>query len=107
MHNTGPLGCLPQKLATFDKKASGDFDQRGCLQPLNEAAMEYNEQLHILCEELRSELKNSTIVYVDIYSIKYDLIANAASYGMISLTFSLLPISILIFQEVLSCKFSP
>ncbi|KAL3639811.1 hypothetical protein CASFOL_014779 [Castilleja foliolosa] len=26
-------------------------------------------------------MENSTIVYVDMYSIKYDLIANATSYG--------------------------
>ncbi|KAJ6955812.1 GDSL esterase/lipase [Populus alba x Populus x berolinensis] len=83
IHNTGPLGCLPQKLATFDKKSS-DFDQYGCLKTLNDAAKQFNDQLRVLCEELRSELKNSTIVYVDMYSIKYDLIANATTYGMVS-----------------------
>lgn len=80
IHNTGPLGCLPQKLATFDKKSS-EFDQYGCLKTLNDAAKQFNDQLRVLCEELRSELKNSTIVYVDMYSIKYDLIANATTYG--------------------------
>ncbi|XP_075642897.1 GDSL esterase/lipase At1g09390-like [Castanea sativa] len=80
VHNTGPLGCLPQKLATTTKNAS-DFDQYGCLQPLNNAAKEFNEQLRTLCEELRSEMKNVTIVYADIYSIKYDLIAHATNYG--------------------------
>ncbi|KAK9983511.1 hypothetical protein SO802_033036 [Lithocarpus litseifolius] len=33
------------------------------------------------CEELRCEMKDATIVYVDIYTIKYDLIANFADYG--------------------------
>ncbi|KAJ6338636.1 hypothetical protein OIU76_008160 [Salix suchowensis] len=70
IHNTGPLGCLPQKLATFDKKGS-DFDQHGCLKALNDAAKQFNDQLRLLCEELRSELKNSTIVYVDMFSIKF------------------------------------
>lgn len=85
IHNTGPLGCLPQKLATSVKQAS-DFDEHGCLKPLNDAAREFNEQLRVLCEELRSQLLNSTIVYVDIYSIKYDLIADSASYGEVLLT---------------------
>ncbi|KAK9265691.1 hypothetical protein L1049_012580 [Liquidambar formosana] len=80
VHNTGPLGCLPQKLATRSKNAS-DFDQFGCLKPLNNGAKAFNEQLRALCEELRSELKNATIVYVDVFSIKYDLIANSTTYG--------------------------
>lgn len=57
------------------------FYQYGCLQPLNNAATEFNEQLRTLCEELRSEMKNVTIVYADIYSINYDLIAHATNYG--------------------------
>jgi len=77
---------LPQKLATITKNAS-DFDQYGCLQPLNNAAKEFNEQLRTLCEELRSEMKNVTIVYADMYSIKYDLIAHATNYGTYSLRF--------------------
>jgi hypothetical protein len=30
---------------------------------------------------MRSQLSGATIVYVDIYSIKYDLIANSSKYG--------------------------
>ena len=74
---------MPQKLATTTKAAS-DFDQYGCLQPLNNAAKEFNEQLRTLCEELRSGMKDVTIVYVDIYAIKYDLIAHATNYGTTS-----------------------
>ncbi|EEF47209.1 zinc finger protein, putative [Ricinus communis] len=80
VHNTGPLGCLPRILSITEKKAS-DFDEHGCLWPLNDASKEFNKQLHALCEELRSELEDSTLVYVDMYSIKYDLFANAATYG--------------------------
>uniref|UniRef100_U5FTD1 Uncharacterized protein n=1 Tax=Populus trichocarpa TaxID=3694 RepID=U5FTD1_POPTR len=58
VHDTGPLGCLPKKLAAFDQKAS-DFDQHGCLKPLKNAATQFNDQLRILCEELESELNNS------------------------------------------------
>ncbi|OMO86237.1 Lipase, GDSL [Corchorus capsularis] len=34
--------------------------------------------------KLRSELVDATIVYVDIYAIKYDLIANSSKYGFSS-----------------------
>ncbi|XP_044502049.1 GDSL esterase/lipase At1g09390-like [Mangifera indica] len=80
VHNTGPLGCLPQSLATTAKNASA-FDEYGCIQSLNNAANAFDIQLSALCEILRSEMKNATIVYVDIYNIKLDLIVNSAKYG--------------------------
>lgn len=80
VHNTGPLGCLPQKLATTNKNSS-DLDPSGCLQSLNDGAKAFNEALRALCEELRSAMGDATIVYVDMYSLKYDLIANNTSYG--------------------------
>jgi phospholipase/lecithinase/hemolysin len=85
VHNTGPLGCFPQQLATRGTNAT-DFDHYGCLESLNNAAKAFNKQLQALCEDLRSEMKNATIVYVDIYAIKYHLIANSADYGMIIYT---------------------
>ncbi|KAI3980794.1 hypothetical protein MKX01_025359 [Papaver californicum] len=80
IHNTGPLGCLPQRLSSTSH-SSGDLDQHGCLRTLNDAARVFNEKLRALCEELRSAMKNVTIVYTDIFAIKYDLIANSAKYG--------------------------
>ncbi|XP_058077064.1 GDSL esterase/lipase At1g09390 [Magnolia sinica] len=80
IHNTGPLGCLPQKLSLFNKD-NRDLDSNGCLQTFNDAAKSFNGGLRALCEEMRSELKNATIVYVDIYAIKYDLFANSTKYG--------------------------
>ncbi|KAG8389605.1 hypothetical protein BUALT_Bualt02G0246400 [Buddleja alternifolia] len=80
VHNTGPLGCLPEKLGTRKTNAT-DYDKNGCLMSLNEGAKAFNAKLDALCQELRLSMKNSTIVYVDTYSIKYDLIVNSASYG--------------------------
>lgn len=80
VHNTGPLGCLPQKLSMVPNKPS-DLDTYGCLSAYNDAAKLFNKALNDLCEELRSQLKAATIVYVDIFSIKYDLIANHTKYG--------------------------
>lgn len=78
VHNTGPLGCLPQKLSLVENQK---FDQHGCISSYNDAARLFNEELRRLCQEMRSELKDAKIVYVDIYSIKYDLIANSTKYG--------------------------
>ncbi|XP_076907328.1 GDSL esterase/lipase At1g09390-like [Bidens hawaiensis] len=83
VHNTGPLGCLPQKLWLV-QPSSTELDPHGCISSYNSAAKLLNEGLNHLCTELRSELKDSTIVYVDIYTIKYDLIANASKYGFTS-----------------------
>ncbi|KAG4913852.1 hypothetical protein JHK82_054439 [Glycine max] len=78
VHNTGPLGCLPKVLALAQKK---DLDSLGCLSSYNSAARLFNEALLHSSQKLRSELKDATLVYVDIYAIKYDLITNAAKYG--------------------------
>ncbi|KAK6946505.1 GDSL lipase/esterase [Dillenia turbinata] len=80
VHNSGPLGCLPMKLAITSKNTS-DLDQYGCLQSLNGGAKAFNEKLHLMCDQLRVELKNATIIYVDMFTIRYDLIANATKYG--------------------------
>ncbi|KAK9136623.1 hypothetical protein Sjap_007217 [Stephania japonica] len=79
IHNTGPLGCLPQKLSMESKGKVLDF--YGCIQMYNDVAKSFNSGLRSACEELKSELKGVTIVYVDIYSIKYDLVANHTKYG--------------------------
>ncbi|XP_047962397.1 GDSL esterase/lipase At1g09390-like isoform X2 [Salvia hispanica] len=80
VHNTGPLGCLPQKLA-LAQNISQNLDSVGCISSYNAAAKLFNEGLLHMCTELRSEIKDASIVYVDVFSIKFDLIANSTSYG--------------------------
>ncbi|KAL6964616.1 hypothetical protein U1Q18_035666, partial [Sarracenia purpurea var. burkii] len=83
VHNTGPLGCLPQKLSMV-QRSSDNLDLHGCLSSYNAAAREFNEGLRRLCEEMRSEMKDATVVYVDMYAIKYDIIANSSKYGFLT-----------------------
>ncbi|CAM8897244.1 unnamed protein product [Rhodiola kirilowii] len=78
IHNTGPLGCIPQKLWLVQSK---DLDSNGCISSYNDAATLFNAELKRLSQDIKSELKDADIVYVDIYAIKYDLIANATKYG--------------------------
>ncbi|KAJ8439240.1 hypothetical protein Cgig2_030175 [Carnegiea gigantea] len=69
IHNTGPLGCLPELLwlAQPDKE---DLDTSGCISSQNSVAKLFNEALLQLCQDIKSEMVDATIVYVDIYSIK-------------------------------------
>jgi hypothetical protein len=81
IHNTGPLGCLPQNIDLWGKDPS-QLDEQHCVAKHNRAAKIFNLQLHALCTKLRGQLSGSDITYVDIYSIKYSLVANYSRYGM-------------------------
>ncbi|XP_047326250.1 GDSL esterase/lipase At1g09390-like [Impatiens glandulifera] len=81
IHNTGPLGCLPVQLEG-NRANSSDYDKFGCLSSRNEAANIFNNQLNALCKQLRSQMREARIVYVDMYAIKYDLVASSSTYGI-------------------------
>ena len=80
IHGTGALGCLPQKLST-PRKNESDLDQNGCLSTYNRAAVAFNTALGSLCDQLNVQLKDATVVYTDLFAIKYDLVANHTKYG--------------------------
>ncbi|CAO2192528.1 unnamed protein product [Urochloa humidicola] len=80
IHGTGALGCLPQKLS-IPRKNDSDLDQYGCLKTYNRAAVAFNTALASLCDQLSAQMDDATIVYTDLFPIKYDLIANHTKYG--------------------------
>ncbi|XP_047152491.1 GDSL esterase/lipase At1g54790-like isoform X2 [Vigna umbellata] len=80
IHNTGPLGCLPQNIAKFGTDAS-KLDELGCVGSHNQAAKIFNLQLHALCTKLQGQYPDSNVTYVDIFSIKSNLISNFSRYG--------------------------
>ncbi|KAF6984637.1 hypothetical protein CFC21_002612 [Triticum aestivum] len=85
IHNTGPLGCLPQNIDLFGKDPT-QLDELHCVAKHNRAAKIFNLQLHALCTKLRAQFSGANITYVDIYSIKYALIGNYSRYGFESPT---------------------
>lgn len=80
VHNTGPQGCVPKELALHAHNDT-DLDQIGCFRVHNDVAKDFNKGLLKVCKELRSVLKDATIVYVDVYTIKYNLFAKYKKYG--------------------------
>ncbi|KAG2708103.1 hypothetical protein I3843_05G160700 [Carya illinoinensis] len=80
IHNTGPVGCLPYILDRYLVTAA-QIDKYGCASPFNEVAQYFNLRLKETLAQLRKELPEATITYIDIYSVKYTLITQAQENG--------------------------
>lgn len=80
IHNTGPLGCLPQNIVKFGTDAS-KLDELGCVSTHNQASRLLNLQMHALCKKLQGQYQDANVTYVDIFTIKSNLLANYSRYG--------------------------
>ncbi|KAL2531926.1 GDSL esterase/lipase [Abeliophyllum distichum] len=80
IHNTGPLGCLAQNMAKFGTDPS-KLDELGCVSTHNQASRLLNLQLHALSKKLQGQYPDANFTYVDIFTIKSNLIANYSRYG--------------------------
>ncbi|XP_010511214.1 PREDICTED: GDSL esterase/lipase At1g54790 isoform X2 [Camelina sativa] len=80
IHNTGPLGCLAQNIAKFGTDPT-KLDEFGCVSSHNQAAKLFNLQLHALSNKFQAQFPDSNVTYVDIFSIKSNLIANYSRFG--------------------------
>ncbi|CAA0823432.1 GDSL esterase/lipase [Striga hermonthica] len=82
IHNTGPIGCLPVAIAKVQKPAPpGYLDEFGCVKTQNDVALLFNKVLKDEIVKLRANLSNASIVYVDVYAAKYELISTAKDQG--------------------------
>ncbi|GAV56710.1 Lipase_GDSL domain-containing protein [Cephalotus follicularis] len=73
--NVPPIGCVP-----FSRTTVGGI-QRECPQTYNQAAQLFNAKLSSNLESLNTNLADSRVVYIDIYSALLDLIKNPKRYG--------------------------
>ncbi|KAL3813549.1 hypothetical protein ACJIZ3_014817 [Penstemon smallii] len=80
IHNIGPLGCLPQIISMFGTNSS-TLDGLGCVDSHNQVSKKYNLQLHALFKKLQGKYQDANVTYVDIFTIKSNLIANYSTYG--------------------------
>ncbi|KAG7969101.1 hypothetical protein I3843_07G013800 [Carya illinoinensis] len=80
IHNTGPLGCLTQNVAKFGTDTS-KLDELGCVGSHNQAAKLFNLQLHTLCKNFRAQYLDANVTYIDIFTIKSNLVADYSRYG--------------------------
>lgn len=80
IHNTGPVGCLPYSLDRFLITAA-QIDKYGCATPFNEVSQFFNHGLKEAVVQLRKDLPQAAITYVDIYSLKYTLTTQAKKFG--------------------------
>lgn len=80
IHNTGPVGCLPYVMDRY-LIAVAQVDKYGCASPFNDVAQYFNEKLKAAVHQLRKTLPQAAITYVDLYSVKYSLVAQAKKLG--------------------------
>ncbi|EOY00665.1 GDSL-like Lipase/Acylhydrolase superfamily protein isoform 2 [Theobroma cacao] len=80
IHNTSPIGCLPYQVLDYPPQTE-NMDQNGCIRSHNEVAQEFNRQLKERVSQLRMQLPDAVLTYVDIYSAKYSLISEAKKHG--------------------------
>ncbi|KAK2384559.1 GDSL esterase/lipase [Trifolium repens] len=80
IHNVGPLGCLAYMLDRYPMNAA-QTDKFSCAKLFNEVSQYFNHKLNETVVQLREELPKATIIYVDVYTVKYNLISHAQKYG--------------------------
>ncbi|XVE74939.1 hypothetical protein DITRI_Ditri12bG0058800 [Diplodiscus trichospermus] len=80
IHNTGPIGCLPFHVLDYLPKPE-QVDKNGCIRSHNEIAQEFNRRLKERVYQLRMQLPDAVLTYVDVYSAKYSLISDAKKHG--------------------------
>lgn len=61
--------------------SEAQMDEFGCAREFNEVAQYFNSKLKAVVMQLRKEMPEATILYVDVYKVKYTLISNAQKYG--------------------------
>ncbi|KAK1295053.1 GDSL esterase/lipase [Acorus calamus] len=81
IHNTGPFGCLPYILDNLHILSGSEVDRAGCGSPFNDVAKSFNGKLKETVARLQKSLPLAVFTYVDVYSIKYDLISQAKNHG--------------------------
>jgi len=76
--------AMPVHNAFNNTPEAGYLDQNGCVNYQNDMAREFNEKLKNIVVKLRAKFQDASLIYVDMFSIKYELISNANKEGNLS-----------------------
>ncbi|KAG0463946.1 hypothetical protein HPP92_020015 [Vanilla planifolia] len=80
--NLAPIGCFPAFLTLLPHK-SNDLDQYGCMVHYNNAVTYYNKLLRAALQQIRPELSNATVVYVNTHAVKLKLFRRPQKHGLV------------------------
>lgn len=81
--NLAPIGCYPAFLVELPHQSS-DLDSFGCMISYNNAVVEYNKKLKETLAQTRAALSDTSVIYVDIYSILLELFQHPTNHGIVS-----------------------
>ncbi|XP_051142144.1 GDSL esterase/lipase At1g71250-like [Andrographis paniculata] len=71
-----PLGCSPQLLLQFDRLSAN------CVDDVNILVEDYNARLEESLAALGEELRDTVIIFCDVYAAMMELITNPLAYGI-------------------------
>ncbi|KAK8940247.1 GDSL esterase/lipase [Platanthera guangdongensis] len=80
--NLAPIGCFPAFLKELPHTNS-DLDEYGCMLSYNNAVEDYNRLLNQTLHQIRVQLKDASVVYVDTHSVKLELYRHPKSHGLL------------------------
>ncbi|XP_026452494.1 GDSL esterase/lipase At3g50400-like isoform X2 [Papaver somniferum] len=74
--NVPPIGCMP-----LERKMNPWYGGK-CADSANELVSDYNKKLKDMITELRPNLSEVTLLFVDAYYVLYDLLLHKSDYGI-------------------------
>lgn len=78
--NLAPIGCFPAFLTELPHRTS-NLDSYGCMIPYNSAVVYYNKLLKKNLRQIRYQLKDASVIYVDTHSVKLELFQQPKNHG--------------------------
>ncbi|MCL7042219.1 hypothetical protein MKW94_006862 [Papaver nudicaule] len=74
--NVPPIGCMP-----VERKVNPQYGGK-CVDSANEVVSDYNKKLKDMISDLRSNLSEVTLLYVDMYYVLSGLLRHMSDYGI-------------------------
>ncbi|XP_031504395.1 GDSL esterase/lipase At4g01130 isoform X1 [Nymphaea colorata] len=81
VQNLAPIGCYPAFLVELPHGRS-DLDEYGCMTSYNDAVSYYNSLLKGRLDQLRPQLPQASVIYVDTHTVELELFRNPTHHGL-------------------------